>query len=101
MADAAESWDAEYRAGRYGGEPPVPFTKVIRSYVTDRMPRDGRLYAGCGRNFVPLASAGLDLEGVDISGEAVSALLVRMPGVRARGDVRLCHIHLVVPARRP
>ena len=43
--DVAGSWDAEYRAGRYDGEPPVPFTGIIRSYVTDRMPRGRGLFA--------------------------------------------------------
>lgn len=37
-ADVAGSWDAEYRAGGYDGGPPVSFTGIIRSYVTDRMP---------------------------------------------------------------
>lgn len=51
----AASWDAEYAAGRYLSEPPVPFVHDILSAARAHGVRTG-LYVGCGngRNFVPL-----------------------------------------------
>jgi SAM-dependent methyltransferase len=92
---SAERWDAEYRRGRYVAEPPLPFVDTIVQVVR-RHPqlRDGRgLYVGCGngRNYVPLVEAGLDLDGLDVSAEALRQLAARCPelGPRLRhGDFR-------------
>ena len=92
---AAERWDAEYRRGRYAAEPPLPFVAEIVECVR-RHPRagDGRgLYVGCGngRNYVPLVEAGLYLDGLDVSAEALHQLAGRRPELRPRlrhGDFR-------------
>jgi SAM-dependent methyltransferase len=85
---AAQRWDDEYRSGRYRGEPPLPFVERILDAVRAQLgttPGKG-LYVGCGngRNFIPLVSAGLDLEGLDVSGEALRQLGARRPDLRAR-----------------
>ncbi len=36
---AAARWDAEYRRGRYAGEPPVPFVEQILRALRDRRAR--------------------------------------------------------------
>jgi SAM-dependent methyltransferase len=76
----AESWNDEYRAGRYLHEPPVAFVSDIVAAARQRRILRG-LYLGCGngRNFVPLTEAGLDLVGVDLSEEAVRQLRLRLP----------------------
>ena len=80
---AAERWDAEYRRGRYADEPPLPFVGTILDLVRRHpLGRDGTgLYVGCGngRNYVPLVDAGLDLQGLDVSGEALAQLATRRP----------------------
>jgi len=74
------AWDAEYRAGRYLDEPPVPFVHEILATARARGIRNG-LYIGCGngRNFVPLTLGGLELEGVDLSPTAIAQLAARLP----------------------
>ena len=74
----SESWDSEYRLDRYRSEPPVPFVDRILK-VLGKRPRIGKgkgLYVGCGngRNYIPLLDAGLDLLGLDVSGEALEQL---------------------------
>jgi len=81
----AQSWDAEYRAGRYAGEPPVPFIEdILRAARSRRI--SGGLYVGCGngRNYVPLSEAGLNLTGVDISAIAIQQLRERCPQYSTR-----------------
>ncbi len=84
MADpaAAASWDAEYAAGRYAGEPPVAFAGDILAAAREAGVTAG-LYVGCGngRNYLPLAGGGLDLTGLDISATALAQLAAR-PGTR-------------------
>jgi hypothetical protein len=87
--DAA--WDAEYRAGRYRDEPPVPFTRDILA-AASRAGLTSGLYIGCGngRNYLPLVAGGLDLTGLDISATAISQLADQAPGRRdrlIRGDL--------------
>jgi Methyltransferase domain len=90
MADplTAERWDAEYRAGRYVGEPPLPFVDTILAVLAARpSARAGAgLYVGCGngRNFLPLVDAGLTLWGLDVSAEALRQLAARRPDQAAR-----------------
>ena len=85
--DVAARWNDEYRRGRYLDDPPVPFVADIVAAVP---PGTRGLYIGCGngRNFVPLAEAGLDLVGVDISADAIAQLGARLPGANlVHGDV--------------
>jgi hypothetical protein len=85
---AAQRWDDEYRRGRYADEPPLPFVDTILELVRRHRPaRDGTgLYVGCGngRNYVPLVDAGLDLQGLDLSGEALAQLASRRPDLGPR-----------------
>jgi SAM-dependent methyltransferase len=91
---AATRWDEEYRQGRYLAEPPLPFVDTILAVLRCRGLTQARgLYVGCGngRNFVPLADAGLALEGLDVSGEALRQLAARCPASAGRlvhGDLR-------------
>lgn len=77
-----ESWDSEYEAGRYEDELPVDFVRDIVAATQDAglITAEG-LYIGCGngRNYVPLAAAGLDLIGLDISRKALEQLARRAP----------------------
>ena len=86
--ETAASWDAEYRAGRYADDPPVGFVETILSTLARHPARraGAGLYVGCGngRNFLPLIDAGLDLIGLDVSGEALAQLAARRPAVAAR-----------------
>lgn len=77
---AARSWDAEYASGRYAGDPPVGFVDDIITAVKDAGISRG-LYIGCGngRNYIPLAEAGLDLTGLDISATAIGQLAAKIP----------------------
>ena len=91
----AARWDAEYRRGRYDAEPPLPFVATILAALAARPAlRAGEgLYVGCGngRNFLPLADAGLALWGLDVSGEALRQLATRRPDRATRlrhGDFR-------------
>ncbi len=82
---AADAWDAEYAAGRYGDEPPVAFVDDVIMAAKDAGVDHG-LYIGCGngRNYVPMTVAGLDLIGLDISATAISQLAQRVSVCRDR-----------------
>jgi SAM-dependent methyltransferase len=82
---AAAAWDAEYRAGRYQDERPVPFTRDILAAARAAGLSHG-LYIGCGngRNYLPLSANGLELTGVDISEAAIAQLAGRAPQYRGR-----------------
>ena len=90
-SDVAARWDGEYRAGRYLGEPPVGFVWDILAAVRDHgLERAPALYVGCGsgRNFLPLAEAGLALTGVDVSRAALDQLAERCPAAElVHGDL--------------
>ena len=83
----------EYAAGRYVGDPPVPFVRDIIASAT----RAGALHRpgvdiGCGngRNYVALVNGGLDLIGLDVSEAAVRRLAARAPDRASRlihGDI--------------
>jgi hypothetical protein len=77
-----ESWESEYRRGRYLDDPPVPFVNGILEAARARGlgSADG-LYIGCGngRNYLPLVLGGLDLLGLDISATALAQLARRAP----------------------
>lgn len=79
-AKAASSWDAEYASGRYRHETAVDFTADVLAAARRRGLRRG-LYVGCGngRNLVPMLHGGLDLLGLDISGEAIAQLRQQRP----------------------
>jgi len=81
----ADVWDREYLSGRYSGEDAVPFVADILSTARERGVRRG-VYLGCGngRNFVPLATAGLELTGVDVSSVAIRQLSERLPALAPR-----------------
>jgi SAM-dependent methyltransferase len=91
--DVATAWDREYAAGRYAGDPPVPFVRdiiasAIRAEVLDRPGVD--IGCGNGRNYVALVDGGLDLIGLDVSEAAVRQLAVRVPDRASRlihGDI--------------
>jgi hypothetical protein len=80
---AAERWDEEYRRGRYAADPPLPFVGEILETLARRpaLRAGAGLYVGCGngRNFLPLADAGLTLWGLDVSAEALRQLAARRP----------------------
>jgi len=89
--EPAAVWDAEYESGRYGDEPPVPFTRDILAAANQAGLTRG-LYIGCGngRNYLPLLEGGLDLVGLDISRVAITHLGERLPDRRSKlivGDV--------------
>jgi SAM-dependent methyltransferase len=82
VVDAAGSWDAEYRAGRYADEGPIAFVQDILRCANAVEPPPGRgLYIGCGngRNYLPLVAGGLDLVGLDLSRVALEQLAARAP----------------------
>jgi hypothetical protein len=82
LTNVASAWDREYAAGRYAGDPPVPFVGDIIASATraDVLDRPG-VYIGCGngRNYVPLVDRGLDLVGLDVSAMAIRQLSARVP----------------------
>ena len=90
----SQRWDAEYRAGRYENDGPLPFVDRIISILENRG-IDGNgtgLYVGCGngRNFVPLAESGIKILGIDISSEALHQIATSHPsfaGTLVRGDL--------------
>jgi SAM-dependent methyltransferase len=86
--DPAAAWDAEYAAGRYASEQPLPFTYDIVCAARQAGATHG-LYIGCGngRNYLPLVADGLDLIGLDISAEAIAQLAFRAQ------DRKDCLIH--------
>jgi SAM-dependent methyltransferase len=95
---AADAWDVEYAAGRYGDEPPLPFVADVLAAVREHelLGAEG-LYVGCGngRNYLPLVQAGLDLVGLDVSTTALAQLAERAP----ERSKRLIHGDLsVLPA---
>ena len=91
--DVAAAWDREYAAGRYAGDPAVPFVRDIiasatRAEVLDRPGVD--IGCGNGRNYVALVDGGLDLIGLDVSEAAVRQLAARVPDRASRlihGDI--------------
>jgi len=92
---ASQRWDAEYRAGRYVNDNPLPFVDRIISVLKESGGDTSGigLYVGCGngRNLVPLAAAGLRLYGLDISSESLRQLAARSPRIAASmicGDFR-------------
>ena len=86
-ARTARRWDAEYRSGRYEGEPPIPFANSVIRILRERGLTDGRgLYVGCGngRNFAPLAAACPGLSGIDVSESGIRRLLQTHPECSGR-----------------
>ena len=89
----SDSWDAEYRAGRYLDEEPVGFVEdILAAHRRVELPPGRGLYIGCGngRNYLPLVRGGLDLIGLDISRVALEQLAARAPERAAdlvHGDV--------------
>ena len=80
-------WDAEYRKGRYAGEPPLPFVDQILARIRASSLAERRgLYIGCGngRNYLPLVGSGLHLYGLDLSAEALRQLAAREPALSTR-----------------
>lgn len=78
----ADSWDAEYRAGRYRDTRHDGFVDDILAAVAHQsLPRGRGLYIGCGngRNYIPLVNGGLDLVGLDVSAAAIEQLAARVP----------------------
>jgi SAM-dependent methyltransferase len=96
MSDrVVQSWDAEYRRGRYAEEAPLPFVETIVATLRQHpaVMRGPGLYVGCGsgRNYLPLLDAGADLWGIDVSPEAIRRLTEQHPRARSRvtcGDFR-------------
>ena len=84
----ATRWDAEYRAGRYDAEPPLPFVdRILAALRAHPAALAGvGLYVGCGngRNYLPLVDAGLDLHGLDVSREALDQLVSRRAALAPR-----------------
>ncbi len=75
-------WDAEYRAGRYADDPPLPFTEeIVATLRGGSLATSTGLYIGCGngRNYLPLAKSGLRLIGLDLSTESLRQLAARAP----------------------
>ncbi len=80
-------WDAEYREGRYAGEPPVPFVdRILATIHAGSLAERRGLYIGCGngRNYLPLVRSGLHLYGLDLSAEALRQLAAREPALAKR-----------------
>lgn len=79
----SQAWDATYRKGRYRAEPALGFTaNIVKELKACPNLMNGRgLYVGCGngRNYVPLADAGLDVVGLDVSRVALNQLSRRLP----------------------
>ena len=99
---AGQRWNREYQNGRYQGEAPLPFVKQIIEQVKENSVTQGGkgLYVGCGngRNYLPLVDAGLDIDGVDLSSEAIAQLVERRALLAERlicGDFR----HFYAPHR--
>ena len=84
----ATRWDDEYREGRYADERPLAFVDeilaVLRAHPASLA--GVGLYVGCGngRNFLPLVDAGLSLDGLDVSREALDQLAARRPDLAPR-----------------
>jgi SAM-dependent methyltransferase len=84
----ATRWDAEYRAGRYVAEPPLPFVdRILSTLRADPAALAGvGVYVGCGngRNYLPLVDAGLALHGLDVSRAALDQLVARRADLAPR-----------------
>lgn len=81
------SWNAEYEARRYEGEPPIPFVEsIVKASQESGLAGAPGLYIGCGngRNFLPLVDRGLDLIGLDVSWKALGQLARLSPKKPAR-----------------
>jgi hypothetical protein len=80
--------DSEYGAGRYVADRPLPFVdEIISTLRAHPVAMSGvGLYVGCGngRNYLPLLDAGLDLQGIDVSREALDHLIARRATVTPR-----------------
>lgn len=82
---AIEAWDKEYLKGKYQGDEAIPFAEEILDTLSyEGLLRGAGLYVGCGngRNYIPLVSQGLQLTGLDISGQALEQLSKRNPLAR-------------------
>jgi hypothetical protein len=78
----ADSWDAEYRAGRYLHTRQDGFVDdILAAVARPSVPRGRGLYIGCGngRNYIPLVNGGLDLVGLDVSAAAIQQLAAKLP----------------------
>lgn len=83
----AAAWEAEYRNGRYRGEPPDAFVATILAAARSRGLIGGpALEIGCGngRNYRALVAGGLDVLGLDVSPTALRQLAHRAPERRNR-----------------
>jgi SAM-dependent methyltransferase len=98
----ASCWNAIYREGRYETEPPLGFVEIILDTLRARpaIARGPGLYVGCGngRNFRPLAEAGLELHGLDTSYVALRHLAGRLGDPAGR---LICGDFRDVPFRSP
>ena len=84
----ADLWDVKYAAGMYVGESPLPFTETILAEL-DKNPgiRSRRgMCVGCGngRNYIPLARAGLDLVGLDVSEVGLKQIAAHEPSLEPK-----------------
>lgn len=82
-ADIASAWDAEYGAGRYAGEDPIEFATDVVAEVKKRpsIRKSPGLYVGCGngRNFIKMATSGLNMTGLDVSDVGLRQIVKKMP----------------------
>ncbi len=86
---ASRLWDVKYRKGRYDGGSQVGFVeKIISMLQLQGGTHSTRgLYVGCGsgRNYVPLADAGMDgLRETDQSAATIKKLSERRPNLAPR-----------------
>ena len=86
---ASRLWDEQYKKAKYDDENPVEFVEKIISTLRQQNDLCGLrgLYVGCGsgRNYVPLADAGMDgLRGIDISAVAIQKLSMKHPHLAHR-----------------
>lgn len=86
----AQRWDETYQAGRYEGEPPLPFVEKIIDHLGDEGRSRFGIYVGCGngRNYIRLSEAGLNITGVDISPVSIAQLIERYPAAENKVMVR-------------
>ncbi len=89
----SQRWDAQYADGKYSDVPSIAFTDRIVDTLVGGSAEDiagpgcgDGLYVGCGngRNFVPLADAGLGIRGIDVSPVAIRQLSERRPDLAGR-----------------
>ncbi len=83
MNSLADKWNEEYESGKYADEPAIPFVGTIIETL-NKFPETKKglgLYVGCGngRNYLPLVSAGLNLNGLDVSPVALQQISKKMP----------------------